>query len=179
MADPNFHRTVVLIIEHNQDGAFGLVVNRRSNLKLADILPDFQTEVGQKTAIYIGGPVQQEFLFAIHSAILESVSPTSIQVVENVVFEPGFRNIDKYFKEEFLLHLPPDDQPKIHLYLGYSGWGPGQLEKEMKEGSWIIQKATSKIVFHPNPDEGWQAALREKGGIYKVFADTNPDPSLN
>lgn len=179
MSDPNFHRTVVLIIEHTQDGAFGLIVNRRSNLALADILTEFQTDTGQETAVYVGGPVQQEFLFAIHSSIPESITASSIQVVDDVIFEPAFRNIDQYFREEYLETLQPNDQPKIHLYLGYSGWGPGQLEKEINDGSWMTVKATSKIVFHPNPEEGWQVALRQKGGIYKVFADTNPDPNLN
>lgn len=180
MADPNFRQTVVLMIEHNEEGAFGLVVNRRSSLSLADILPDFQTDLGRRTPIYVGGPVQQEFLFAMHSTPHDAApSKTALSVVDDVFFEPGFRNIDRYFKEDYVSGLAPDDMPRLHLFLGYSGWGPGQLEREMKDGSWIIHPASSQIVFHPDPEDGWYAALREKGGIYRVFANTNPDPSLN
>ena len=180
MADPNFQRTVVLIIEHNADGAFGLVVNRQSSLVLADILPDFQNDTGRRTPIYVGGPVQQEFLFAVHSTPYDILpSSTALFVVENVYFEPAFRNIERYFQDDYITKQPPDNMPRLHLFLGYSGWGPGQLEREMKEGSWITHQASAKIVFHADPEEGWQLALREKGGIYKVFADTLPDPSLN
>lgn len=180
MQDPNFRQSVVLMVEHNDEGAFGLVVNRQSSLCLGDILPDFQGEVGATTVVYVGGPVQQEFLFAVHSRLVDAVpSPTAIPVVDGVWFEPGFRNIDRYFRTATTEALPPDDLPKIHLFLGYSGWGPGQLEREMREGSWILHPASEKIVFHANPQEGWRDALREKGGIYRVFANTNPDPSLN
>ncbi len=181
MLDPNFKRTVVLIIEHNEEGAFGLIVNRKSNIFLSDLLPEFYEETrGKNTPIYIGGPVQQEFLFAIHSHLLDrKPSSTSIKIISDVYFEPGFRNIEDYFKDRFWDQLPLDDRPKIHLYVGYSGWAPGQLEGEIREGSWILHPATQEIVFHPNPEEGWNDALRKKGGIYKIFADTNKDPFLN
>lgn len=180
MLDPNFKHTVVLIIEHNEDGAFGLIVNRKSELNLVDILPEFNTKRGRTTPIYFGGPVQQEFLFAIHSKLIDKHhSQTSIEIIPEVYFEPGFRNLEDYFKDSYWDTLPPDDKPKIHLFLGYSGWGPKQLERELREGSWIIHKATPKIIFHQNPEEGWKDALRQKGGIYKIFADTNQDPFLN
>lgn len=180
MLDPNFKHTVVLLIEHNEEGAFGLIVNRKSQFKLIDLLPEFQNERGRQTSIFIGGPVQQEFLFAIHSPLLDKpISSTAMEVIPKVYFEPGFRNLENYFKDEYWNQLPLDDRPRIHLYVGYSGWGPGQLEREIREGSWILHPATEKIVFHPNPDEGWKDALRQKGGIYKIFADTNQDPFLN
>jgi putative transcriptional regulator len=180
MLDPNFKHTVVLIIEHNEDGAFGLIVNKKSQLTLSDLLPEFQNERGKSTPIYIGGPVQQEFLFVVHSPLLDrKPSSTSMEVISNVYFEPGFRNLEDYFKDDYWNSLPLDDRPKIHLFIGYSGWGPGQLEREIHEGSWIIHPASYKIAFHPNPEEGWKDALRQKGGIYKIFADTNQDPFLN
>ncbi|GIX42635.1 MAG: transcriptional regulator [Leptospiraceae bacterium] len=180
MLDPNFKHTVVLLIEHNEEGAFGLIVNKKSQFHLADLLPDFQNQRAKETPIFIGGPVQQEFLFAIHSPLLDrQISATAIEVIPRVYFEPGFRNLEDYFKDSYWNQLPLDDRPKIHLFIGYSGWGPGQLEKEIREGSWIIHPASEKIVFHPNPEQGWKDALRQKGGIYKIFADTNQDPFLN
>ncbi len=181
MSDPNFFQTVVLMVEHNAEGAFGLVVNRRSRLVLSDILPGFATTLGQSTPIYVGGPVQQEYLFVLHSDLPDSESGSEYRTipVKGVNFEPAFRRVEKYFQEEHWNSIPADDRPRIHLYLGYSGWAPGQLEREMDRGSWIIHPASAKIVFHENPEEGWSNALREKGGIYRVFADTHPDPGLN
>ena len=72
-----------------------------------------------------------------------------------------------------------DDRAPIHLFLGYSGWAPGQLEREMALGSWITQRASAGIVFHANPEDGWKDALRAKGGIYRVFADSDQEPGLN
>ena len=180
MTDPNFFQTVVLIIEHNHEGAFGLVVNRRSHLTLGDILPKFATPRGHSTPVYVGGPVQQEYLFVIHSELPDTEkSPTALEPVSGVIFEPSFRNLEKYFEDAFWEEIPRDDRPYIHLFLGYSGWAPGQLEKEMEAGSWITHRAAPRIVFHPDSDMGWKDALREKGGIYRVFADTNQNPSMN
>jgi len=180
MSDPNFFQTVVLMVEHNDEGAFGIVVNRRSKLTLADILPGFANTRGQGSPIYVGGPVQQEYLFVLHSDLPEmQASEHRSSPVPGVYFEPAFRKLEEYFQDDSWEKIPADDRPRIHLFLGYSGWAPGQLEREMDRGSWITHPASAKIVFHENPEEGWKNALREKGGIYRVFADTNPDPGLN
>ncbi len=180
MADPNFYRTVVLMITHNHNGAFGLVVNRRSEATLADILPEYDSPRGKETPVYVGGPVQQEYLFMVHSDLPAGApSPQSISPAPGIIFEPSFEHAKLLFDEEKWQSIPPDDRPRIHLYLGYSGWSPGQLEWELEQGAWMIHPARPKIVFHPRPDEGWKDALREKGGLYKVFADTDQNPSLN
>ncbi len=180
MSDPNFYRTVVLIIEHNVEGAFGLVVNRKSNLSLSEVLNGFDTKRGQQTPLYVGGPVQQDFLFVMHSDLPdEPISDTVITPVPGIHFEPAFRLLEKYFREDYWNNLSEKVRPDIHLFLGYSGWAPGQLEREMDNGSWMIIEARPHIVFHPHPEEGWEDALREKGGIYKVFVDRGQDPSLN
>lgn len=180
MLDPNFQETVVLILEHNAEGAFGIVVNRRSRLTLGDILPEFAHERGFQTPVYVGGPVQQEYLFVVHSELPENEkSDTVSEVVKGVFFEPSFRYLQKYFEPQFWESVPADDRPKIHLFLGYSGWAPGQLEREMQSGSWVIHRASPRIVFHHNPEQGWRDALKDKGGIYKIFAESNQNPSLN
>ncbi len=181
MPDPNFFQTVVLILEHNKEGAFGLVVNRRSRLLLADIMPQFEQERGATTPIYVGGPVQQEYLFVLHSEMPATHSPgdNTMQPVPGVIFEPAFSHVESLFETETWEKIPADDRPSIHLFLGYSGWAPGQLEKEMHMGSWMIHPATPKIVFHEDPEQGWKNALREKGGIYRVFAESDQNPTLN
>ena len=181
MIDPNFFQTVVLLLEHNEEGAFGLIVNRKSHLTLGDIIPRFATDRGYKTPVYVGGPVQQEYLFLLHSEMPDDspASSSRISPTPGVFFEPSFSAMEEFFEEDYWNSIPADDRPKIHLFLGYSGWAPGQLEKEMSQGSWITHPAGPKIVFHHNPEQGWKDALREKGGIYKVFADSNQQPGLN
>ncbi len=181
MPDPNFYQTVVLILEHNQEGAFGLVVNRRSHLTLGDIITKFNSERAYGTPVYVGGPVQQEYLFVLHSDLPDQteVSSTRLRTIDNVYFEPSFQKLERYFDDETWDRIPADDRPHIHLFLGYSGWAPGQLEKEMNHGSWIIHPASHRIVFHSNPEIGWKDALRAKGGIYQFFADSEQNPSLN
>lgn len=179
MPDPNFFQTVVLVLEHNHEGAFGLVVNRRSHLTLGDIMPRFNTDRGHSTPIYVGGPVQQEYLFSLHSDIPGLQSESASSPIPGIQFEPSFHKLENFFDEETWTKIPEEERPSIHLFLGYSGWAPGQLEREMEMNSWMILPATPKLVFHPNPEEGWRDALREKGGIYRIFADSNQDPALN
>ncbi len=180
MSDPNFFQTVVLMIEHNDEGAFGLVVNRRSRLTLGDIIPKFREAAARDVPVYVGGPVQQEYLFVLHGTDSRHEPSASAAVpVPGVCFEPFFKQVDSHFEDENWTAVPPDDRIPIHLFLGYSGWGPGQLEREMALGSWITHRASADIVFHPNPEQGWKDALRAKGGIYRVFADSNQQPGLN
>lgn len=180
MPDPNFYQTVVLVLEHNDEGAFGLVVNRRSHLTLGDIITKFNTERAFRTPVYVGGPVQQEYLFVLHSELPGGEkSSTRLQPTENVFFEPSFQKLEAFFHDEHWNSIPADDRPHIHLFLGYSGWAPGQLEREMEHGSWIIHPSNDRIVFHANPEVGWKDALRAKGGIYQFFADSEQNPSLN
>lgn len=102
MPDPNFHNTVVLLIEHNEEGAFGLVVNRRSHLTLADVMHRYQTKRGASVPIYVGGPVQQEYVFLLHSERPENkLSSTSLNPVPGVYFEPNFREVEDYFDEDY------------------------------------------------------------------------------
>lgn len=176
MQDPNFAQTVVLVLEHNHEGAFGLVVNRRSHLTMGDILPKFVGTGGALTPVYVGGPVQQEFLFVLHNGSeLLNRSENASEPVPGVVFEPAFSTIEQVFEEP----LPPVLSSGIHLFLGYSGWAPGQLEREMELGSWMTLAAKPSLVFHPDPEQSWKDALRAKGGIYKIFADSEQDPNLN
>ncbi|MFO7781585.1 MAG: YqgE/AlgH family protein [Spirochaetia bacterium] len=180
MMDPNFFRTVVLIINHDENGAFGLVVNRKSSLTLGDVLPEFDDPRGAILPLYVGGPVQQEFLFVVHSPYTDhEPSEASIEPVEGVIFEPAFEEVQELFHAEGWNALPAAVRPKVLLFLGYSGWAPGQLETELEDGAWILHKARPHIVFHPNPEEGWKDALRDKGGLYRIFADTDQKPSTN
>lgn len=175
LGDPNFTETVVLIISHDAQGAFGLVVNRKSEVTLGEAAPDYRQSALAGIPLYVGGPVEQEYLFTIHSGLPAGYgSEFAREVVKGVVFEPNFGEL-----ERFLLHEAQQSAPQLRLFAGYSGWGPGQLEAEMTQQSWVILPASADLVFDPHPSQGWKAALRKKGGVYWVAAETGYKPSLN
>lgn len=179
LMDPNFYRTVVLLVKHDEEGAFGLVVNRRSNVTLKEVLDGFEDEPAKDLPIHVGGPVQQEYLFALHSGLPDELhSEHATAPADGVVFEPVTESVVGYLKEHWS-NLPELDRPKIHLYAGYSGWGAGQLENELKAGAWVVLPASSDIVFYPDPAEGWRQALSRKGAFYKIVAETGFKPSMN
>jgi putative transcriptional regulator len=179
MADPNFTRTVVLIINHNADGAFGLVLNRKLTVTLGEAVPDLADGPVADVPLYYGGPVQPQFLFCLHSGLPEDVRSSHASTpVENVLFEPLVSSLTTYMVDTWG-SLDGPDRPPIRLYAGYSGWAPGQLESELERNSWVVRPASAKHIFHANPDEGWKEALGELGGMHKIVAETGFKPSLN
>ena len=179
LQDPNFHQTVVLLIQHNTSGAFGLVVNRTSPATLGTLVEDFSNLPAGNLPVYIGGPVDQMYLFVLHSGLPGGVqSEHATEPVEGVIFEPDFTIIADFLANKWP-GLKSEERPHIHLYAGYSGWAPEQLEGELKLKSWVIYPAVPEIVFSGNPEEGWRDALRKKGGIYWVAAETGSKPSMN
>ncbi len=163
--DPNFRKTVVLMTHHNEDGAMGLVLSRPSELHVADAVPALAELAGADDVVYVGGPVQPEVIVAL--AELEEPDDGVETVVGSIGFIPGDGE--------------PDDLPiaRIRVFAGYSGWGPGQLEAELEESSWIVVPAEPEDVFAPDPDELWRAVLHRKGGKYTLIATMPFDPSLN
>lgn len=179
LMDPNFYRTVVLLVKHDGEGAFGLVVNRRSNVTLQEVLEGFEDGPAKDLPIHVGGPVQQEYLFALHSGFPDQLeSEHSSAPAEGVVFEPVTESVVDYLKTTWSM-IPEADRPRIHLFAGYSGWGAGQLENELQAGAWVVLPASSDIVFYPDPSEGWRQALSRKGAFYKIVAETGFKPSMN
>lgn len=176
LGDPNFVETVVLLVSHDQNGAFGLVVNRRSQLSLGAAAPSYRESPFAAMPLYLGGPVEQEYLFTIHSGFgaADAGSPHARLVAPGIHFEPDFGYV-----ERAILDRPQQLPPKIRLFSGYSGWGPGQLEGELAEKSWALLPAVPELVFSDRPDHGWRDALKRKGGIYNVVAVTGSKPSLN
>jgi putative transcriptional regulator len=165
LIDPNFRRTVVLMTHHDEDGAMGLVLSRPSEVRLADAVPGLALLSHADDVVYVGGPVQPEVVVAL--AELDEPDDRIEPVVGSVGFIPG--------------EGEPDELPieRIRVFAGYSGWGPGQLEDELAESSWIVIAAEPEDVFAPDPDELWRTVLHRKGGKYKVIATMPFDPTLN
>jgi putative transcriptional regulator len=168
LPDPNFLRTVVLICEHNDQGSFGFVVNRQSELHAPDIMEEL---ANFKNPVFVGGPVQQDTLHFIHR---HPGIEGGVLVTENIYWGGSFEQV------VFLIdtgQLKPDE---IRFFLGYSGWGPGQLSDELEQDTWIVcDFVTEDLLFNTKPEDMWRKALRDMGGKYSVIANYPLDPSMN
>ena len=175
LLDPNFFRSVVLITDHGQEGAFGLIVNRAAHVCMQDILPEFTDCAAGQIPVFIGGPVEQQYLFLLHDGLGGiSLPGPSTMPVDGVFFQPLTENIAKVLRETYVR-----GSHKIHIFAGYSGWENGQLEMELDQGAWLVHPASSGIVFHPDPEKGWKDAMSSKGDLYRIIAQTGFKPSIN
>ena len=184
LSDPPFHRSGVFVLDHSDEGAFGLVVNRPLGLTAAQIVQDpgevvaFPERRG-KIPLYSGGPVETQAVFCLHSGLPEPWrSPAVREIRPGVYFEPSFPALRPYVSGQ-APELPPDDVPVIRLYLGYAGWGEGQLERELEQGSWQVIEGRSSLVFQTPPHEIWKKAMEIRGGFWGIVAQTGIKPSKN
>jgi putative transcriptional regulator len=147
LRDPNFLRTVVLIFRHDDDGAAGLVLNRRLNATVKQVWKQVSQEPCRcESPLYLGGPVEGP-LMSVHT----KQELSEIEIVEGVYFSAAGGS---------LAQLVDADAPEAKFFVGYAGWGAGQLEREMDEGAWLTAPATSEHVFG-DIDELWQRVTRE------------------
>lgn len=179
LMDPNFVRSVILMISHDDNGAFGLIVNRPFKLMLGELVEGLDDSPAASIPVYVGGPVQQELLFILHTAFPgDERDASSERPVEGVIFEPATQSVVEYLKDGWSA-LPEQERPAVRLYAGYSGWGPGQVEGELKAEAWVVVKANSDIIFHPNPAGAWADAFVKKGPLYQIILQTGFKPSMN
>ena len=168
LPDPNFERTVVLLCEHNDEGSFGFVLNKPSILKVSEVMEEL-TEM--ENLVYVGGPVQQDTLHFIHrNASLEN----AVEIVEKIYWGGAFENL------LILLESKQISSTDIRFFLGYSGWGPGQLDAELDQDSWIVcDYVTDQLLFDTGPDVMWRKALENMGGRFSMYSNYPVDPRLN
>lgn len=164
--DPNFRHTVVLIGEHTENGALGVVLNRALNVTVGEAVPALAELVPPGTPLYHGGPVQ----------------PTS-PVLLGEFADPASADLLVFGSIGFLVgEVSPAAAARLvraRVYAGYSGWGAGQLEGEMEENAWIVEPARAEDVFTEAPDLLWSSVLDRKGGKYRRLATMPYDPSMN
>ena len=179
LQDPNFAQSVVCLLEHNAEGAFGFVVNQRSTVSLGDILEEFTDTPASSLPVFIGGPVQRDFLFCLYSSTVEISDKDILEPIPGVFFNPDIKEIFRYLHDVFPF-IHPEERPDIHFYAGYSGWSPGQLEREIRQfNSWVVLPANQGLIFAKDPEQSWRSALRKKGGIYYIAAEMGFKPSIN
>jgi len=166
LVDPNFWRTVILVGEHSDDGALGVVLNRTSETSVDEAMPELAELVDGMGDIHVGGPVQ----------------PSAVVVLADFVEPPDASSIVVGTVGFLQPEVDPDSLGPLRrarVYVGYAGWGPGQLDEELDEGSWIVEPALADDVFTDEPDALWSAVLRRKGGPFRVLAAMPPDPNSN
>ena len=163
-----FNRTVVLICQHDSDGAFGLVLNRGTGSKVADALVADLPEFVKEQPVYLGGPVQPQALSFLHT---DAFLPDA-NVMANVNLGHSLDDL-----EDIGESFSPTRQVKI--FAGYAGWSPGQLDDEMKRESWLTHPANIELVFNTPPGELWPMIIKQKGWQYRLLSGAPEDLSWN
>ncbi|MGO8926834.1 MAG: YqgE/AlgH family protein [Limisphaerales bacterium] len=163
-----FQHTVVLICQHDAEGAFGLVLNRTTGKNVGDMIVADLPEALKDCPLYMGGPVQSSALSFLHSDVLLS----DANVMPNLSLG---HSVDELVELSEALSTTR----KLKMFAGYAGWSPGQLENEMKHKAWLTYPASLELVFDTAPEQLWQGILRRKGGKYRLLAQSPEDLSLN
>ena len=166
LLDPNFARTVVLMTEHSDEGAMGIVLNRPADAPARELLPELE-EIAGEDPLFIGGPVQPQAVVLL--AEFSDPSAAAWIVVADVGLAAAQADLDE---------LGPAVR-RGRFYAGYSGWGAGQLEAELEEDSWIVEAPIPRELFPDDPESLWADVLARMGGQYTLIARMPADPSLN
>lgn len=168
MADPHFKRTVVLLCDHTTEGSFGLVLNRPSAYLLTEVA---DVSLGGEVPVGEGGPVQPETLHFLHP--YGDAVDGALPVIDGVWWGGDLPSLLRGVSDERI------DSDRIRFFLGYSGWGPGQLDDEVEEGGWIVLNGTESLVFSHSDDQLWRSILRKLGGEYALLSTFPDDPQMN
>jgi len=168
MSDQNFQRTVVFLVEHGKEGSLGFVINRRLDLtvdQLIEGIPAFNAPV------FMGGPVEQNTLHYVHR--LGDVFTDGHEIFEGVFWGGDFEQV----KEKIRLKLIK--KTDVLFFVGYSGWGPGQLEYELDQKSWIVAPKNVNFIFQNDYADLWRQVLQSMGPKYHIISNYPIDPRLN
>jgi putative transcriptional regulator len=167
LVDPNFWRTVVLIIEHSEEGgALGLVLNRPSETTVGEAVTELQEILDVDDPLYVGGPVQPSALIVL--AEFDEPQEAALISFDDIGVLAGGAQAE-----------PPPGVRRGRAFVGHSGWGPGQLDDEVERGDWILEPARREDAFAEAPLELWESVLTRKGGSYALVARMPADPSVN
>jgi putative transcriptional regulator len=167
LVDPNFWRTVVLVVEHSDDGALGLVLNRPSETTVGEAVDELSELVGEDERLFIGGPVQPSAVIVL--AHFEDPGDAALMAFDDVGVLGTTSGTE---------HLSVGVR-QARAFVGHAGWGPGQLDSELERDDWILEPAKLDDAFSKDPLELWSSVLTRKGGSYALVARMPADPSAN
>lgn len=168
LMDQEFSRSVILICEHNEEGSFGLILNKKLDIEIHSIIEDIpETQI----PIHIGGPVEQNQLFYLHQ---DTEIRDSIGVNSELFLGGDYNQLKEKINNKSLYAT------NMRFFIGYSGWEKGQLQREVDELSWVVIKhVDASLIFDNKPEELWKKLISLQGGKYKHMSEYPANPSLN
>ncbi|MFJ8920432.1 YqgE/AlgH family protein [Streptomyces sp. NPDC102415] len=183
LADPNFDRAVVLLLDHDEEGSLGVVLNRPTPVGVGDILASWAGLTGEPDVVFQGGPV------SLDSALGVAVIPGDEGSAQGSRLRAGHGEAPIGWRRVHGaiclvdLDAPPEllaaALGSLRIFAGYAGWGPGQLEAELADGAWYVVESEPGDVSSPRPENLWRAVLRRQRSELAMIATYPDDPSLN
>jgi putative transcriptional regulator len=168
--DPNFRRTVVLLLDHNDEGALGIVVNRPLEVDVSAVLPLWQPYATAPGRLFQGGPVALDSALGVVAVPGDDAEPVG---VKRIIGSVGLVDLD----------IPPQiivgGVAGLRIFAGYAGWGSGQLETEISDGAWYVVDAEARDPFTDSPDQLWRQVLRRQRGDLAFVSTFPDDPAMN
>lgn len=168
LPDTFFNRSIVYLTEHTPKGSVGFILNKKLDIKLSDAIAGFE---GWDDNLNMGGPVAPDTLHYIHN--LGHLIPKSVWVDEDIYWGGDIDTIKN------LIQKGSVQKSQIRFFLGYSGWSAGQLERELKENSWVIAKVKPDVIMNSRGVDTWKRVLRSFKNKYRVWADFPDSPEMN
>ncbi len=168
LKDPNFVRSVVLVCDHQTEGSFGFVLSKPYDQPLGELISDLE---GFNFPLFYGGPVQVDTVHFLHNR--PDLIEDGMELLDGIYWGGDFDVVVDLIKEN---RITPKD---IRFFIGYSGWGEGQLAEELETKSWITREASQQIVFNKKAEQIWKEALKDLGGEYSQMINYPLDPQLN
>lgn len=167
LSDSSFNRSVILLSEHNDEGAIGFIINKPSKYILQDLIPEIESDL----TIYIGGPVSNENLYFVHR--VPHLIPESIEITNGIFWGGDFEKVQELLQNNIL------KKNDIRFFLGYSGWSKDQLQDELDTTSWIVVENKFQNIFNIEHQSFWKDQLMGFGGEYQIWANSPENPGLN
>lgn len=167
LQDFYFKQSVVLLAEHNEEGSFGVIINKPIETRVNEVLKDFPDFDAR---VFLGGPVKTDSIFFIHT---KDNIEKSLKIMEGLYWGGDIDTI----REMMNLNLITEDE--IRFYVGYSGWHPKQLDREIREKSWVLTHTNVGEVINKQPEKLWSNYLKSMGKDYAIWANFPSDPSFN
>lgn len=167
LRDYYFRQSVVLLAEHNEEGTFGVILNKPLETRLSEVIPDFPDV---DLSLYLGGPVQTDNLFYIHT--IDHIEQ-SFPIIEGLYWGGDLEIIKGRIEKGKI------SKHEIRFFIGYSGWHPKQLDHEIQEKSWVLSHTNVNEIIYAEPEKLWSSHLKSMGKDYAIWANFPSDPSLN
>ena len=167
LQDYYFRQSVVLLAEHNREGTFGVIINKPIQMKLSEVFDDL---VDFDTQMYLGGPVKTDSIFFIHR--MEGVEG-SLKIMQGLYWGGDIQTIKSYMRSGLVT------EEQIRFFVGYSGWSPKQLDREISEHTWVLSHTSPGEVIGTDTSGLWSDYIKHMGKDYAIWANFPADPNLN